>query len=271
MINALTCPAPMPALTYAPMPAGLDWVRDCLELAFPVDDVVARPAFRWAALPGRRATKARPKPHASTPARIAAAAPKQAERRREPRAQMSVYRSAMVRWEGAESFCLIRNISSGGLMAKLPATLAADQPVTVEMRSGQTLDGRVAWCAGGHVGVHFDAAIDVDEALVGPHRKCASWTQRMPRLAIGDAATLHANAGVQPATLLDLSQGGAKIEAAFVRPGDEVVLAVKGLEPRRGTICWVREGRAGIAFLASIPFDRLAAWALERQGLAPAD
>ena len=38
------------------------------------------------------------------------------DRRTDDRAKTSIYRSALLRAPGVETFCLIRNISSGGLM-----------------------------------------------------------------------------------------------------------------------------------------------------------
>jgi hypothetical protein len=187
------------------------------------------------------------------------------ERRSDDRSKISVYRSAMLRWSGYEALCLIRNISPGGMMARLHTSLPAGEPVWVEIRSGQEISGKIAWSADGMVGVQFDARIDVLEVLHAPVHGEPGLVQRMPRLRIACPVGLLADGVRQTLDLVDVSQGGAKVEADFLREGDEVTLSIRGLEPRRGVVRWAHDGRAGIAFLAAIPFDTLARWALDRQ------
>ncbi|WP_342249509.1 PilZ domain-containing protein [Sphingomonas sp. OTU376] len=187
------------------------------------------------------------------------------DRRTDDRSKISVYRSAMLRWDGYEALCLIRNISPGGLMGKLHTSLPPDEPVTVEIRSGNHIAGRVAWSADGMVGVQFDEKIDVLEVLHAPVHGEPGLVQRMPRLHIACPVSLVAEGMRVSVTLIDVSQGGVKVEADFLREGDEVVVGVHGLEGRRGIVRWAHDGRAGIAFLAAIPFDTLAKWALDRQ------
>ncbi|NYT42534.1 PilZ domain-containing protein [Sphingomonas sp. R-74633] len=187
------------------------------------------------------------------------------DRRNDDRSKISVYRSAMLRWSGFEALCLIRNISPGGLMGKLHTSLAPGEPVQVEIRSGHEISGRVAWSDDGMVGVQFDERIDVLEVLHAPIHGEPGLTQRMPRLRIACPVCLHAEGVRQSLTLVDVSQGGAKIETDLLREGDEVTLGIRGLDPHRGVVRWAHSGRAGIAFLAAIPFDTLAKWALDRQ------
>lgn len=194
---------------------------------------------------------------------VADAAP--GDRRTDARAKMSVFRSATLRWRGRETLCLVRNLSPGGLMCRVVAPLAQGERVEVAMRSGHCLTGTVAWGRERQIGIRFDSRIDVAEVLNGPGGGAP--VQRMPRLAIGCAATLLGDKGLQSARLLDLSQGGAKIETAALRIDEQVTLNIPGLESHRAAVRWVREGCAGIAFHQPIGFDALARWALER----PAD
>jgi len=261
-------------------------VRDCLQFAFePASDAGPRPSRRLPRLvaPSKRS---RHLTEACSP-RVKTITPPEAdirteisfqpevptmERRSDDRSKISVYRSAMLRWEGYEALCLIRNISPGGLMGKLHTSLPLDQPVTVEIRSGNEIAGRIAWSADGMVGVQFEEKIDVLEVLHAPVHGEPGLTQRMPRLRICCPVSLVAEGMRVSANLIDVSQGGVKIEADFLREGEEVTVGVHGLEGRRGVVRWAHDGRAGIAFLAAIPFDTLAKWALDRQTeLAQAD
>ncbi|MDV3458756.1 PilZ domain-containing protein [Sphingomonas sp. HF-S4] len=233
-----------------------------MEVAYPTED--PRSAFEWerarqvgqAPLPGFRP---RVKAVAQPAARV--------ERRADARSKMSVYRSATLRWGGREVLCLIRNLSATGMMCRSVARPGQGDRVEVEMRSGECVPGIVVWTRDAQIGIRFDAQIDVSTVLNARVRTPQASVQRMPRLRAGCTATLIAESGRQSVTLLDLSQGGAKIEAGCLREGEHVTLGVVGLEPRSGTVRWVQAGRAGIAFLSPIPFDRLANWAVER----PAD
>jgi len=249
-------------LLPAPQGDPFEWLNECLDFAYPLEDGAQRPAFAWQS-PSETADVPlagfRPRVKATPPAALL-------ERRADPRSKMSVYRSATLRWDGKEVLCLIRDLSAAGMMCRSVAKPADGDRVEVEMRSGERVPGTVVWTRNAQIGIRFDRQIDVATLLNARVRDPHAPVQRMPRLRAGCAATLIAENGRQSVTLLDLSQGGAKIEAACLREGEQVTLGIAGLETRSGTIRWVQDGRAGVAFLSPIPFDRLANWALERPG-----
>ncbi|RYE03580.1 MAG: PilZ domain-containing protein [Sphingomonadales bacterium] len=186
------------------------------------------------------------------------------ERRTDQRHTITVYRSAILRWRDHEGLCLIRDISPGGMMCHCPVALTRGERVEVELRSGHRIAGSVAWCDGDRIGLSFDERIDVAGTLNAPSRGRETFVQRMPRLRSGCPVTLVTTHGTQAVALIDISQGGAKVEAPLLRKDDLVTLGIGGLEPHRGMVRWTREGRAGIAFLSPVPFDALARWAAER-------
>lgn len=268
-----------------PTPAeqALARVGECLRLAFAPADAAAGPAFAWdnrylpsvvapSKLYGNQreaysplvATKPSEDAISCTEISFQPEVPTM-ERRTDDRSKISVYRSAKLRWAGYEALCLIRNISPGGLMGKLHVDLPPGEPVTVEIRSGHMIAGHVAWSSGGMVGVQFDARIDVLEVLHAPVHGEPGLAQRMPRLRIACPTSLLAEGMRVSIALVDVSQGGVKIEADFLHEGDEVTVAIRGLDPRRGVVRWAHDGLAGIGFLVAIPFDTLARWALDRQ------
>jgi hypothetical protein len=224
--------------------APVEWLRECLDVAFPLRTRDPRMA------------------------QLQAQVVPSTDRRSEERAKFSVYRSAVLRWDGLEGLCLIRNISSGGLMGKVHAALAPGQMIEVEMRSGVCVSGRVVWSHAMQVGIEFDERIDVHNALNPAAASPQGPVQRMPRLNLPCPAALLSDGTRQAVTLLDLSQGGAKVEAAQLCPGDEVIVSILGLEPQPGMVRWTQDGRAGIAFNTALSFDALARWAMERQGAA---
>lgn len=227
-------------------------LRESLRRAYS-DDGVERPPLVWNDIP-----PAPPQPQAESGQREVVY-----DRRGDQRAKMSVYRSARLRWKGREGLCLIRNLSTGGMMCRSLAKPAKGDRVEVEMRSGDVVAGSVMWAKDGQFGVQFDHAVDV-ASLLNPRTPSHGLVQRMPRLAAGCAARLTTDDGQQEVTLLDVSQGGAKIEAADLREGDVVTLAVPGLDMRRGDVRWAHDGLVGIAFYNPLPFESLARWAVER-------
>lgn len=195
------------------------------------------------------------------------------ERRATERPVVTFYRSAKIHWQGNELLCLIRNVSIGGMKAKLLIDLPVDTQIIVEMRSGHRLNGRVAWCRDQHIGVEFAEPIDVQQVMNGAHCEVPHWQQRMPRIHAALPVVMRTSVGEQHAQLIDLSQGGVKVQASFLRVDDDVTVSIPGLEPYRGMVRWAEQGRAGIAFMRMVPFDALAQWALDRQAaqaLSPA-
>ncbi|WP_162184736.1 PilZ domain-containing protein [Sphingomonas hengshuiensis] len=257
---------PEPSATDVEPEDPIAWLRECLIAAFPIPGastpLSATLQTACARLAQVQAPRAVPQKLVPVPARAPQTA---SERRADQRSKLTVFRSAILHWDGIQGLCLIRNLSPGGMMAKVGTAIPVETRVVVEMRSGHMLAGRVAWTHEGRIGVQFDARIDVGEVLNGPHKVASHWVQRMPRVTLPCDASLVVGSTREAVQLLDVSQGGAKVEAQRLRPGDDVTIGVGGMAPRTGAVVWTRNGRAGIAFHAAIPFDTLAQWALERQ------
>jgi hypothetical protein len=79
--------------------------------------------------------------------------------RSEPRDSMFLMAS-MRRPGAADVQVKVRNLSSGGMMAESPFSFSRGDVIEAELRGIGTITGKVAWTAGGRVGVQFDAAID---------------------------------------------------------------------------------------------------------------
>lgn len=239
----------------------LERMRDCLEVAFPPAGQATTPAARvWSS--GR--VSAEP---ALTELSFGSSVPERlpealdAEQRSERREQLSVYRVAALRWRSGEALCLIRNLSSGGLMGRLAATLMPGEPVEVEIRSGAPIAAHVAWTGDGMIGLAFDERIQVLDVLHASVVGSPGLLQRMPRIRVSCPVGLIVGEVRQQATLADISQGGVKLSTDMLRAGEAVQVAVQGLDPRRGIVRWTQRGCAGVSFLNPIPFDALARWA----------
>jgi len=79
--------------------------------------------------------------------------------RSEPRDSMFLM-AAMRRTGGAEVQVKVRNLSPGGMMAESPVSFSRGDLIEADLRGIGTITGKIAWTAGGRVGVQFDTPID---------------------------------------------------------------------------------------------------------------
>jgi len=173
---------------------------------------------------------------------------------------MTILRVGKLVKQGSQQLCLIRNISSGGLMAHVYAPHAIGDRVEIELKSDERLVGEVIWVKDGHVGVRFDGAVEVSDILT--HRPGVDGRKsRAPRLDVTCRARLKVGEDRYRVQIRDISQGGVKVEIDEALDADsDVLVSVDGLAPIKGVVRWWRDGVAGIAFLRSIPFDALTGW-----------
>ena len=82
-----------------------------------------------------------------------------AQLRASPRDSMFVM-AALRRPGGPEVAIKVRNLSAGGLMAEASSGFSRGEPIEVELRGIGAVGGRIAWTAGGRIGIAFENAID---------------------------------------------------------------------------------------------------------------
>jgi hypothetical protein len=170
--------------------------------------------------------------------------------------------------DGRRELCLIRNVSAGGLMAHVYSCLDPGRRVTVELKTGQPVTGRVIWMRGGNAGIQFDVAMDVAELLANPRVLDNGWRPRTPRIEIDRMATLRIGARTSRVHARDISQSGVKVECCGPpETGEEVVVTLDGVPPRHGVVRWQSDNFCGIAFNQLIPFGALIDW-LKQEGAA---
>ncbi|MCF2513861.1 PilZ domain-containing protein [Sphingomonas sp. G124] len=183
--------------------------------------------------------------------------------RREGDRLTTLYRVGSILIEQKRELCLIKNISAGGMMLRLYCSVAESTPVTIELKSGQPISGRISWTRDHHAGVSFDQPIDVIDILSatmdGPR-------PRMPRVEIECFATLREGANTIRVKVCNVSQGGAKIACETLLPhGADVIITLPGLPPQPGVACWTDGGFTGITFNRLLPLSELVAWLQERR------
>ena len=185
-------------------------------------------------------------------------APAEDAERREGERHMTLYRVGSILVQDRRELCLIKNISAGGMMIRLYCSIGDGTPVTVELKSGQPIHGRIGWTRDQNAGVAFDQPIDVIDILStsmeGPR-------PRMPRIETGCHAMLREGANVVRVQACDISQGGLKVRTeTALQQGAEVIVTLPGLDPQRGIACWNDGGFAGITFNRLLPLGELVAW-----------
>ena len=185
--------------------------------------------------------------------------------RREGERHMTLYRVGSILVDDRRELCLIKNISAGGMMVRLYCSIANGTPVTVELKSGQPIQGKISWTRDQNAGVAFDRPIDVIDVLSnsmeGPR-------PRMPRIETNCQATIREGANVLRVEACDISQGGVKIRTNATLPqGADIVVTLPGLDARNGIACWCSDGHAGITFNRLLPLGELVEWLTLRRDL----
>src|SRR5687768_14083350 len=80
------------------------------------------------------------------------------ERRGEKR-HIALLRVALLHAGGIKDLCVVKNISSTGLAARVYRQLPSNEPVRIEFRSGEMLSGSVVWQQDWDVGIVFPTPI----------------------------------------------------------------------------------------------------------------
>lgn len=150
-------------------------------------------------------------------------------------------------------------------MIRLYCSIGEGTPVTIELKSGQPISGKISWIRDQNAGIAFDSSIDVIDILStsmeGPR-------PRMPRIETDCHATLREGANIVRVRACDISQGGVKVACETVLPpGADLVIGLPGLEPQRGIACWSEGGFTGIAFNRLIPLGELVGWLHQQREL----
>lgn len=187
------------------------------------------------------------------------------ERRSDTRTA-TVFRPVLLETGDFAGFCLIRNLSETGMMGHVYTNLIENLLVTVQLSQDTKIAGTLIWCNEGQVGIRFDHTIDVSDMLAHLAAKVVNGRcNRAPRLHLYCKGYLAIDNRALTVEIIDVSQSGLKIIASYIRPGDEVVVEMSGLERRKATVRWTQEGVAGLNFVRPLSFEQMAKWAVAQQ------
>jgi hypothetical protein len=187
------------------------------------------------------------------------------DKRAEPRATL-IYKPLLVEVGPIVGFCLAKNISSSGMMGRFYTPCSVGAQAKVHFNDFHFTSGMIAWSNDGAIGVKFDEPIDVEQMLaLLSQPRLGSKVNRALRLAIEANAEVVCDGRTVPVDLLDISQKGVKLRSPFLNQGDEVVVKIDGLEPRKAMVQWAKGGMAGLNFVRPLNFDQLGEWAVREQ------
>lgn len=194
-------------------------------------------------------------------------APASPDRRRGPR-KLTLMRVGLIHAPEGMEFCMVKNISADGLMARVYRSYRPGEEARVELTSGHVLVGDVVWARGVDIGVQFRASIDVANVLSSRWGPDSQRRPRLPRLELSCPAIARYGPRSCPVQLRNISQRGAKIIARGPVPAlAGIVLGLPDLPCIHGTVRWSRGDEAGLYFNESLPFAVLARWVDERRRL----
>lgn len=157
--------------------------------------------------------------------------------------------------------CSLQRLSSVGATLQIGARLAEAEPMRLEMASGQAIEGRIDWCADGEAGFVFDTPIDTIGTLARTLASLPAERRSMPRVETHQLVSIRSGAKVKHARTRNISQGGVGIDTRLeLAIGDPVQLTFDALRPLDGTVRWVQNGQAGIAFDEELGWQTLMPW-----------
>ncbi|WOK35663.1 PilZ domain-containing protein [Sphingomonas sp. C3-2] len=179
---------------------------------------------------------------------------------------MTILRVGKLVTSGQQRLCLIRNISSSGLMAHVYAPHAVGDKVEIELKADQPLRGEIVWVRDEHIGVRFDGQIEVQDILTG-RTTIEGRKPRAPRIEVEARARVKVDNTVYRVAVRDISQGGICIDLDEpLKQGDDAVVTVDGMEQMSAIVRWCHEGQVGLSFIKPVAFDDLIRWLDEQDG-----
>jgi hypothetical protein len=174
-------------------------------------------------------------------------------------------RAAKLVTRAGEFLCLVRDVSDGGLKARLFHPLELRETCEIELGSGGRIALECAWQRGGQAGFRFmQGPIEVHRLIdeSGPFPK------RHLRLRLNRPLPIRvtSNGLAEAGQLCDISQHGGAIAVDRRLPlHAQVRIDAVELPALHARVCWRRGGMHGLVFQESFRLDELAqlAWRLQ--------
>lgn len=188
-----------------------------------------------------------------------------ADRRNHVR-HVTMLRVAILYTEGGKDLCVVKNISAGGLSARVYRTFQVGERVDVELRFDERIEGTVQWVRDFEIGIAFPEEIDVAAVLTSRWVTEDGRRQRLPRIELECRCRFRVGSRFYLASLVDISQGGAKLQTHRpIQGSGDAILTLPELGSLESAIRWSHGNRVGISFNERLPFELLVRWIEDRR------
>lgn len=178
--------------------------------------------------------------------------------RRSGKRHLTLLRVGALTVEGRRELCLIKNISSGGMSIRPYCALPTGTAVVIELKSGMSVPGTVAWWDEGNAGIEFSEPVDVLDVLASSGE---GLRPRMPRIEIDCRAVVRDGATIHRLRVCDVSQGGLKLEGdvEFDEAAD-LAVTLPGMATQAAALRWQENGHIGLTFNRLLTLPELVEW-----------
>lgn len=162
---------------------------------------------------------------------------------------------------GREELCRLQDISAEGMRAQVYIALAAGAEIHVELRTAHGIRGRVVWARDGEIGVAFDEPIPAAAMLAHCSFEETGGPVRPPRIKVDLRGLLRIGGATTMVDIGNLSQAGLQVAAPDqLESGAACTIALPRLPARAATVCWWRDGAAGLMLTDPFDYETFAAW-----------
>lgn len=223
-----------------------------------------RPGYHWepalvplsASLPERGTAAAAPTSAQAEPG---------ADRRAHARVA-TIMRTGTLRSPGGRTPCIIKDVSRAGALIAIQATPHVGTFVSLRIKGGCEAKGEVVRADGELVAIRFDREIDLRRLLGDGRRFLHRSRAALPPVEIRRPALLDDGTGAAHATVLRISQNGARISGLGRQPAaGTATLTLAGLAPVQARIARAADDRIDLVFERKIAFGALAAWLADQE------
>lgn len=172
--------------------------------------------------------------------------------------QLTLLRVGALTIDDRRELCVVRNISTDGLQMRVYSDVRPGTKVTIELKQDDPIAATVVWSKEGSAGVKFDYPIDVDSVL---SHLANEPRPRMPRIDVNQPITLREGANIYRGRVLDISQGGVRVECDATLPiNSDVVATLPGLAPIAAVAKWGDGRHYGLGFNRVLTISQLVEW-----------
>ena len=177
------------------------------------------------------------------------------EQRSTPRFTLLI-RTAKLIADSGEFLCIVRDVSSEGLKARLFHPLPEGEALEIELAAGERHAIVKVWEEGDITGFRFAAPVALDSLLADAP---AGRRKRPVRLRFGLPALVVSSGRRLAATFCDISQHGACIACDdYLAMDERVGLECDWLPELSARVRWRRRPHYGLIFEQTFRFDELA-------------